>query len=187
MTRTWTILGSIALGAGLAMAAATLAADAPGEKPAVSDSGRVHRYFFSLIGQRPTFVEDGVTNVEVIVPNEKTEGRYSIITSQWNADFQVQPHYHKYHSETFYVLDGEVEWTVGGETHVLKKGEAVYVPPNTIHSIRVVGGKPMQNMLIYEPGGYEEQADFRMNYTEEELKRPEVRDRIRKLGDFNLP
>lgn len=181
------VLGSIALGATLALALPATGADAPGAKPATTDTGRVHRYYFSFAGKRPTFVEDGVTNVEVVVPNDKSEGRYNIITAQWNADFQVQPHYHKHHSETFYVLDGEVEWTVGGETHILKKGDAVYIPPNTIHSIKVVGGKPIQNMMIYEPGGYEQQADFRMNYTAEELKDPEVKKRIRALGDFNLP
>jgi quercetin dioxygenase-like cupin family protein len=106
------VLGSIALAAGLAMTLTAGAADAPGAKPALTDTGRVHKYFFSFAGKRPTFVEDGVTNVEVVVPNDKSEGRYNIITAQWNADFQVQPHYHKHHSETFYVLDGEVEWTV---------------------------------------------------------------------------
>ena len=41
-------------------------------------------------------------------------------------------------------------------------------------------------MLIYEPGGYEDQEDFKMNYTAEELKDPAVKDRIRKMSDFNV-
>ena len=40
---------------------------------------------------------------------------------------------HATHCETFYFVSGEVEWTVGGESHRLKAGDAVYIPPNTVH------------------------------------------------------
>lgn len=156
------------------------------EARATTNPGRPHGYYFSLNGKRRTFQEDGVQNVEVVVPNNVSEGRYNVITSDWNADFRVPPHYHRHHSEAFYVLGGEVEWTVEGETHVLHTGEAIFIPPNTVHSVRVVGGKSMKNLLIYEPGGYEDQADFKMNYSEQELKDPKVIARIRAAGDFNL-
>ncbi len=142
------------------------------------------QHVFSLNGARSSFEEDGVTDVEVVVTKEQSEGRYTILRSRWLSTFQVPPHYHKVHSETFFVLDGEVEWTVGGETHVMRSGDAVYIPPNTVHSVRVVGGKDMIMLMIYEPGGYEEQADYKMNYTAEELEDPEIKDRIRKMGDF---
>ena len=140
---------------------------------------------FSMSGSRPSFEEEGVTDVEVVVTKAQSEGRYSIIRSRWLSTFQVVPHFHKEHSETFYVLDGQVEWTVGGETHVLNPGDAIYIPPNTVHSVRVVGGKDMLTLMIYEPGGYEEQAEYKMNYTKEELQDPEIKARIRKLGDFH--
>lgn len=142
------------------------------------------KHVFSLAGKRPSFEEDGVTDVEVIVTKAQSEGCYTIMVSRWLSTFEVPPHYHKTHAETFYVLDGQVEWTVEGETHVLKTGDALYVPPNTVHSVRVLGGQDSHNMLIYEPGGYEEQTDYRMNYTPEELQTPEIRDRIRRLSDF---
>lgn len=191
--------------AGRKLAAATLAAlitstpaltpasaqDATARTPgnetrATVNEGRPHNYYFSFKGKRRVFQEDGVQNVEVVLPNNVSEGRFNVITSDWNADFRVPSHYHHHHSETFYVLDGAVEWTVEGETHVLHKGDALYIPPNTVHSVRVVGGTSMKNMLIYEPGGYEDQADFKMNYSEEELKDPKVVARIRAAGDFNL-
>lgn len=139
-----------------------------------------------MAGKRPTFEEDGVTDMEVVVTKEQSEGRYTIMISRWLSTFEVPPHFHKDHSETFYVLDGQVEWTVEGETRVLSAGDSLYVAPNTVHSVRVVGGKDSRNMLIYEPGGYEDQVDFKMNYTAEELATPEVRDRIRKMSDFNV-
>lgn len=144
------------------------------------------KYVFSMAGKRPTFEEDGVTDMEIVVTKEQSEGRYTIMISRWLSMFEVPPHFHKDHSETFYVLDGQVEWTVAGETRILSAGDALYVPPNTVHSVRVVGGKDSRNMLIYEPGGYEDQVDFKMNYTAEELKDPAVKDRIRKMSDFNV-
>ena len=139
---------------------------------------------FSMAGERPTFEEDGVTDVEVIVTKAQSEGRYSIMKSRWLSTFEVPPHCHKTHSETFYVLDGQVEWIVEGETRVLNAGDALYVPPNIVHSVRVLGGKDSHNILIYEPGGYEEQTDNKMNYTVEELETSEIKDRIRRMSDF---
>ncbi|QKR98416.1 cupin domain-containing protein [Sphingomonas sp. CL5.1] len=180
----------LAAAAIVALGAAGLAAGygwAQDEQPrATVNAGRPHGYYFSLDGKRRTFQEDGVANVEVVVPNNVSEGRYNVITSDWNADFKVPPHFHRHHAETFYVLGGEVEWTVEGETHVLHRGEAIFIPPNTVHSVRVVGGKPMRNLLIYEPGGYEDQVDFKMNYSAAELKDPRIVARIRAAGDFNL-
>ncbi|MCZ2122163.1 MAG: cupin domain-containing protein [Anaerolineales bacterium] len=144
------------------------------------------KYVFSMAGQRPSFEEDGVTDIQLVVTKAQSEGRYSIMVSRWLSTFEVPPHFHREHSETFYVLDGQVEWTVEGETHILKAGDALYVPPNTVHSVRVIGGVDSHNMLIYEPGGYEDQVDFKMNYTAEELATPEVRERIRKMSDFNV-
>lgn len=154
-------------------------------RPAVNE-GRPHAYYFSFKGKRRTFQEDGVENVEVVIPNNVSEGRYNVITADWNSDFRVPAHYHKTHSETFFVIAGQVEWTVEGETHVLNAGDALYIPPNTVHSIRVVGNEQMKSLMIYEPGGYEDQADFKMNYTAEELKDPKIIARIRAAGDFNL-
>ncbi|MCZ2127562.1 MAG: cupin domain-containing protein [Anaerolineales bacterium] len=144
------------------------------------------KYVFSMAGNRPTFEEDGVEDTELIVTKAQSEGRYSIMISRWLSTFEVPPHFHKEHAETFYVLDGQVEWTVEGETRVLNAGDALYIPPNAVHSVRVLGGKDSHNILIYEPGGYEDQVDFKMNYAAEELKDPEVRDRIRKMSDFNV-
>jgi len=144
------------------------------------------KHVFSMSGKRSSFEEDGVTDIEVVVTKAQSEGRYTIMRSRWLSTFEVIPHYHKDHSETFFVLDGQVEWTVGGETHLMNPGDAVYIPPNTVHSVKVVGGKDMHMLMVYEPGGYEEQADYKMNFTAEELEDPEIKDRIRKKSDFHV-
>ena len=64
-------------------------------------------------------------------------------------------HYHAKHFETFYLLAGEAEWTVNGETHKMKPGDAVYIPANALHSAMTLGTSPAHFILIYSHGDYE--------------------------------
>ena len=76
-------------------------------------------------------------------------------------------HYHARHFETFYLLSGEAEWTVNGETHHMKAGNPVYIPANMQHSARTLGDKPAHFILIYETGNYEAHLEREASYTEE--------------------
>ena len=66
-------------------------------------------------------------------------------------------YFHKSHSEMFYVFSGQVEWTVGGEKHVLGAGDAIHIPANTVHSLNVL--EKIHTLWIGAPGGIEEGAD----------------------------
>jgi hypothetical protein len=56
-------------------------------------------------------------------------------------------------------VDGQYEWTVGGEVHVL---------------------------FIYQPGGHEHYVHREMSYSKEQRDRPEIRKQLREESDFNL-
>ncbi len=114
-----------------------------------------------------------------------TEGRYTIQDETWPTSFKVGPHYHKEHAETFYMLDGQLSWTVGGETRIIGAGDLVYIPPNTVHSVFVVGSKPAHVLFIYSPGGYEHNEEREREYTAEQLKQPEIQRKLNKASDFN--
>lgn len=45
------------------------------------------------------------------------------------------PHYHPYQAEHFTILEGEMTVRMNGGLTVLKKGDSLHVPPNTIHSM----------------------------------------------------
>src|SRR5690606_15263109 len=38
-----------------------------------------------------------------------------------------------YHSQVTYVVDGEFEVTIAGETQLLKEGDSFYIPPHALH------------------------------------------------------
>jgi quercetin 2,3-dioxygenase len=139
--------------------------------------------FFSFAGKRPSYPDDGTS--DVAVSSADSSGLLSLQDELWEEDFQVGPHRHKVHAETFYILSGRVEWTVGGEAHVLYAGDAVHIPANTVHSARALDGKKLHTLLIYKPGGYDEYLERQASYTPEQLKDPKVRERLRVLSDFN--
>ena len=56
------------------------------------------------------------------------------------ADFEgVDPHTHATHTDSFYVLEGEVEFFLDGAWHRSGPGTFVSIPPNVEHGFRPCG------------------------------------------------
>jgi quercetin dioxygenase-like cupin family protein len=68
----------------------------------------------------------------------------------------VDPHFHKGHSDSFYVLEGEVEFHVGDEVFVATAGAYVLAPPNVVHHFRNVSDEPVRMLNLHTPGGFVE-------------------------------
>lgn len=141
---------------------------------------------FSFRGKRSGFTEGNVENVEVALSSVQSEGRLSIIESNWLPAFTAPPHYHATHHEAFYVLSGQVEWTVGGETHVLKQGDAVHIPPDVLHSVKVVGNEKLHTLWIGAPGGLDENPARSAGLSAEQQKDPAIQKLLRSTGDFHM-
>ena len=52
------------------------------------------------------------------------------------ADWQTNPHYHERQQELYLVIDGEIEFDLGGEKRVLGPGGLVRVDAATVRSLR---------------------------------------------------
>ena len=46
------------------------------------------------------------------------------------------PHFHREHVDAFYVIEGELEVTVAGETVHARPGELVHAAPGVVHSFK---------------------------------------------------
>ena len=174
---TWACLSGVVL---VALAGAPILAGAA-EAEAVPQPARHH---FSLKGAGETFPRKDEVS-EVKLDSIQTDGRFSVLDEYWHPGFSVPPHFHKEHAEVFYVIDGQVEWTVGGETHLMGPGALVYIPPDTVHSVKVVGNKDYHGLMLYEPGGYERNIYREQQYTLEQQAQPEIQMKLREQGDFN--
>jgi mannose-6-phosphate isomerase-like protein (cupin superfamily) len=64
---------------------------------------------------------------------------------------EVKAHRHVTHSEHVYVLEGEGEMSVGDKKFPVKKGSMVFVPRNTVHSLRVTSKDPVKVISVQAP------------------------------------
>lgn len=142
------------------------------------------RHHFSLKAKGETFNPENEVS-EVKLSAAITDGRYSFLDEIWKPGMAVPPHFHSAHAEIFYIVAGQVEWTVGGETQVLGAGDLVYIPPDTVHAVKVVGDKDVQSLMLYTPGGYEYHSRREAQYTAEQRKQPEILKMLREQNDFH--
>jgi len=68
----------------------------------------------------------------------------------------VSPHFHKGHSDSFYVLEGEVEFHVGEEVVSGTAGTYVLAPPHVVHYFWNVSAAPARVLNLHTPGGFVE-------------------------------
>jgi quercetin dioxygenase-like cupin family protein len=71
----------------------------------------------------------------------------------------VDPHYHERHSDSFFVLDGELEIHAGDEVVNAVPGTYVLVPMRVVHYFRNVSDAPVRLLNLHTPGGF---AQYRL-------------------------
>ena len=67
-------------------------------------------------------------------------------------------HVHHREDETFQVLEGEYEWTVGGKTFVAQKGATIFAPRGVPHTYRYLGQTPGRLLCVITPAGSGDRA-----------------------------
>ena len=89
------------------------------------------------------------------IPGSATGGIVSAVESHDVTGGGPPPHIHHREDETFQILEGEYEWTVGGETFMAQKGATVFAPRGVAHSYRYLGRTPGRLMCVITPSGFE--------------------------------
>jgi mannose-6-phosphate isomerase-like protein (cupin superfamily) len=64
----------------------------------------------------------------------------------------VWPHTHRVHAEAFYVVTGELEFRLGGETVRVPPGSLVAAPPSLVHGFRNPGDDDAHYLNLHAPG-----------------------------------
>jgi quercetin dioxygenase-like cupin family protein len=84
-----------------------------------------------------------------------TGGNYSLIECTTAGD-GPPPHIHKAEEEAFYVLEGEVNVTIGDQTISGTAGSFVLIPRGIVHTFSTVGTEPAKMLVIISPAGFEQ-------------------------------
>ena len=70
------------------------------------------------------------------------------------------PHLHNTYTEAFLILEGELEFMVDGETRIVRAGESVDVPPNTLHTFNNKTDDTCRWINIHSPKGFRDFFDI---------------------------
>jgi mannose-6-phosphate isomerase-like protein (cupin superfamily) len=82
-----------------------------------------------------------------------TEGKFSALENQ--LDIATPPHVHEEVDEWVYVLAGEMEVDIDGETHRLTAGMSALLPRGVSHAMRNVSQPPVRALQVSSPAGWE--------------------------------
>lgn len=63
----------------------------------------------------------------------------------------VKNHYHKNHTESIYVIDGNAKMWLNGDTILIKKGDYINIPPQTRHGVIVTSEKALRVLSVQAP------------------------------------
>ncbi len=108
-----------------------------------------------------------------------TAGAFSVLQTQNEPPgFGPPLHVHRDAAEAFYVLEGTYLMHVEDRQDLCVPGSFVYVPPNVVHTFKVVSEEPGKKLNLFSPaamvGFFEELAEAEANGT----ATPELLDEI---------
>jgi mannose-6-phosphate isomerase-like protein (cupin superfamily) len=89
------------------------------------------------------------------VHGRDTNGIVAVVESNDVLGGGPPPHIHHREDETFQVIEGEYEFTVGGKKIFVRKGDTLFAPRGVAHTYRYVGKSPGRIMCIITPSGFE--------------------------------
>ncbi len=91
----------------------------------------------------------------IIASKKDTEGTYSVVEAKVFPNGGPVPRIQTREHEGFYVLEGEIVFTVEEKEIVAKPGTFVNVPPNVTHSFKNKSNDLAKMLIILAPGGLE--------------------------------
>jgi quercetin dioxygenase-like cupin family protein len=105
-------------------------------------------------GTGPSFWGPG-DRYTFLVTGEESGGAYFAMEAFVPPGGGPGPHVHTREDETFYVLEGHVEFLLGEETVVAGPGDFVNVPRGVVHRFRNAGAETARVVLTFTPAGIE--------------------------------
>ena len=104
-------------------------------------------------GTQFPFGDDTVT---IKVASNETNGEYSLMHWIVASDAFAPAHIHDEYEETFYVLEGKLQFTVGDDVVDVEAGDFIRCPAGTRHGYENLSGREAVLLVGFTPGGMEQ-------------------------------
>jgi quercetin dioxygenase-like cupin family protein len=90
------------------------------------------------------------------VTSAESAGQFSLVDCVLPPGLPVPAHIHTGQDETFYVLEGEIAFRVGGREIVVGPGGTLFVARGTPHEFVAASATPARYLFLHAPGGFDE-------------------------------
>lgn len=105
------------------------------------DSGEAYWVFGELYTFKVTAAETG--------------GRLAVVETVTSPQNGPPMHTHTREDESFYVLDGRFQFTIGEQTIEVGPGGFLFAPRGVMHGYRNISALPARKLVMITPGGFE--------------------------------
>jgi quercetin dioxygenase-like cupin family protein len=95
-----------------------------------------------------------VSNVEFLARTKDTP-RFTCSIIDFAPGRVLEPHSHPDEDDSFYILEGELTFVLGGEDVKAPAGTFVLVPPGVEHGFRNDTAEPVRILNIHAPAGFD--------------------------------
>ena len=109
---------------------------------------------FAHAADRPAFDVLG-DRYTLLLSAEETGGAFSMFEFCIAQGQGTPPHIHSREDETFYLLEGELEFTVAGKSIHARAGDILFGPRNVAHNFKGLSANPARVLCLTSPGGFE--------------------------------
>ena len=102
---------------------------------------------------------ENCVNVDTVGNNSKTDNIYvkNLFSDSLTSSFciviknEVKAHKHITHSENVLVMQGEGKMKLADKIFSIKKGDLIFIPKNTVHSVKTISKIPLKVISIQAP------------------------------------
>jgi quercetin dioxygenase-like cupin family protein len=139
------------------------------------------RLFHRSVATGPAFWGPG-DHYTFLVTGEESGGAYFAMEALVPPGGGPSPHIHTREDETFYLLEGQVEFLLGEETISAGPGDFVNVPRGTVHRFQNTGTETARLVLTFTPAGIEGWFEETLERAPNEVRPEDVPDNIEEVA-----
>ena len=118
------------------------------------------------------------TQITFLCQADRTDKAWSLMEATLPRDSGPPLHEHSW-DEAYYVLEGEVLFTVGDRKTTVKQGDFIYAPGGTLHAFQGTSEKPARLLIFDAPAAAEH---FFRDVDREVRKMPEDMSKVPEIG-----
>jgi quercetin dioxygenase-like cupin family protein len=90
-----------------------------------------------------------------LATGDETDGKYAMFDAIVPPGGGPPPHIHSREEESFFILEGEITFTVGEKQIVARTGTFANMPVGSLHSFKNATDKPARMIITVAPAGLE--------------------------------